>query len=78
MISLEEYDSLIAKMDNLEKEVIDIHERYLTVAESIREMQKYMVKMAQNQAQIATQVSHWPYIVVEKKTTLRKSQEDKE
>ena len=78
MISLEEFDVLQTKLETLEKEVIDIHERYLTVAESIREMQKYMVKMAQNQARIATQVSDWPYIVVEKKTTLKKSQEDKE
>lgn len=78
MHSLEEYDLLQTKLDTLEKEVIDIHERYLTVAESIREMQRYMVKMAQNQAQIANQLSHWPYIVVEKKTTLKKSQEDKE
>jgi hypothetical protein len=69
MISLEEYDNLVAKMDNLEKEVIDIHERYLTVAETLREMQRYMVKMAQNQAQIAQQISLWPYIVVEKKST---------
>lgn len=69
MISLEEYENLITKMDNLEKEVIDIHERYLTVAETLREMQRYMVKMAQNQAQIAGQISRWPYIVVEKTPT---------
>lgn len=78
MNSLEDFDLLHTKLNTLEKEVIDIHERYLTVAESIREMQRYMVKMAQNQAQIASQLSHWPYIVVEKKTTLKKSQEDKE
>lgn len=72
MQSLEEFDVLQTKLDSLEKEVIDIHERYLTVAESIREIQKYMVKMAQNQAHIAHQLSQWPYIVVEKKTTLKK------
>ena len=67
MNSLEDYDFLQQKLVTLEKEVIDIHERYLTVAESIREMQKYMVRMAQNQAHIAHQISHWPYIVVDKK-----------
>ena len=75
MESLEDFDFLQNKLNTLEKEVIDIHERYLTVAESIREMQKYMIKMAQNQAQIAHQISHWPYIAVESKRITTKGQE---
>lgn len=67
MESLSTYEDLYKKLDTLEKEVIDIHERYLTVAESIKELQRYMVKMAQHQAIIADQISHWPYIQVEKK-----------
>ena len=78
MNSLEEFDLLQNKLVTLEKEVIDIHERYLTVAESIREMQRYMVRMAQNQAHIAHQISHWPYIVVDKKDKPTKKQSDKE
>ena len=69
MESLSTYEDLYKKLDTLEKEVIDIHERYLTVAESIKELQRYMVKMAQHQAIIADQISHWPYIQVEKKTS---------
>jgi hypothetical protein len=65
--SLQDFDFLQTKLNNLEKEVIDLHERYLTVAETIREMQKYMVKMAQHQAILAQQFSHWPYIEVEKR-----------
>lgn len=75
MESYEDFDGLQNKLNTLEKEVIDIHERYLTVSESIREMQKYMIKMAQNQAQIANQISHWPYIVVESKKQTTKGQE---
>lgn len=69
MNSLEEYERLETKVDTLEKEVIDIHERYLTVAETIKEMQRYMVKIAQHQAILADQISHWPYIAVERKTS---------
>lgn len=76
MESLETYDDtyqeLQTKLNTLEKEVIDIHERYLTVAETIREMQRYMVKMAQNQAQLANQLAQWPYIVVDSKQNLHK------
>ncbi len=76
MNSLEDFERLETKIDTLEKEVIDIHERYLTVAETIREMQKYMVKIAQHQAIIADQISHWPYIAVDRKTS--KLNKDKE
>jgi chaperonin cofactor prefoldin len=73
---LEDFERLETKIDTLEKEVIDIHERYLTVAETIREMQKYMVKIAQHQAIIADQISRWPYIAVDRKTS--KLKKDKE
>jgi hypothetical protein len=65
--SLQNFEALHTKIDTLEKEVIDLHERYLTVAETIRELQRYMVKLAQHQAIIADQISHWPYIPVDKK-----------
>jgi hypothetical protein len=62
-----ESDYLEKKLARLESEVTDIHERYLTVAETIRETHRYLIKLAQNQAQIADQLARWPYIVVEKK-----------
>jgi hypothetical protein len=68
MQSLEDYDLMSNKLSTLEKEVIDLHERYLTVAETLRETQRYMVKLAQHQAIIADQISHWPYIPVERQT----------
>jgi len=77
MQSYEDFDVelLSKKLENLEREVIDLHERYLTVAESIKSLQHYMVRMAQQQAIIATQISHWPYIAVEKTSTKRKDKE---
>jgi hypothetical protein len=62
-----ESDYLEKKLARLESEVTDIHERYLTIAETIRETHRYLIKLAQNQAQIADQLARWPYIVVEKK-----------
>lgn len=62
-----ENEYLEKKLAQLESEVTDIHERYLTVAETIRETHRYLIKLAQNQAQIADQLARWPYIVVEKK-----------
>jgi hypothetical protein len=77
MESYEEYDVdvLARKMHNLEKELIDLHDRYLTLSDALKATQHYMVKMAQQQAMIATQVSHWPYIAVEKQSVKRKDKE---
>ena len=76
MNSLQDFEQLQTKVDTLEKEVIDIHERYLTVAQTMKEMQRYMVKLAQHQAIIADQISHWPYIAIDRKPT--KLNKDKE
>lgn len=77
MESYEDYDVdvLARKLHNLEKEVIDLHDRYLTVSDALKATQHYMLKMAQQQAMIATQISHWPYIAVEKQSTNRKDKE---
>jgi hypothetical protein len=77
MQSYEDYDPeiVVKKLYNLEREMIDLHERYLTLAETVKTMQHYMVRMAQQQATIATQLSHWPYIAVERQS---KSKKDKE
>jgi hypothetical protein len=36
----------------------------MTVSEQIRDTQRYLIKVAHNQAEIAKRISSWPYIPV--------------
>lgn len=53
-----------AKIIELEKEITVLSENLMTVAEQIKETQRFIIKMAQNQAEITKRVSQWPYIAV--------------
>ena len=54
------------KIKNLEKEVADIQNVIYQLSESLKETQRYLVKLAHNQSELTKRVSMWPYIVVEK------------
>jgi len=54
------------KIKNLEKEVADIQNIVYNLNESLKETQRYLIKLAQNQKEVTKRVSQWPYILVEK------------
>ena len=41
-----------------------MHENIVQLSEQIKQTQTFLIKMAQNQAEITKRVSLWPYIAV--------------
>jgi len=67
MTSLEEdFDFQQARIVEIEKNITMLNENCQHLADHMRETQKYLVKLAQNQAEITKRLSHWPYIAVER------------
>ena len=59
------------KISNIEAEILKINEQigylqeHLTVQiENIRDTQRYLIKLAQNQQELTKRVSTWPFIEV--------------
>lgn len=48
----------------LEKNISILQESLMTVSEQLRDTQRYLIKVAHNQAEIAKRISSWPYIPV--------------
>ena len=44
-----------------------LNENTQHLADHMRETQKFLVKLAHNQAEISKRISQWPYIAVERK-----------
>lgn len=63
--SEESLDVTIQKIVDLEKNICIIQENITTLSEQIRETQRYLIKMAHNQSELAKRVSTWPYIPVQ-------------
>jgi hypothetical protein len=66
-------DYTLNKVSDIEKEIIIIQEQlaFITVnidrqIESLKETQKYLIKLAQNQQELTKRIYAWPYLVVEK------------
>jgi len=55
------------KIQNLEKEIVYTRELLGQTIESLKETQRYLMKLAYNQADVTKKVSHWPFIVVSEK-----------
>ena len=67
MTSLEQdLDITNGRIIELEKDLIVIQENLTTLFEQIKETQKYIIKLAHNQAHMTKRISSWPYIAVEK------------
>lgn len=49
----------------LEEEFYKQRELLLQTIDSLKETQRYLVKLAQNQAEVTKRISEWPYIVVQ-------------
>jgi hypothetical protein len=53
------------KMLALEDELFKQKELLLHTIDSLKETQRYLVKLAHNQAEVTRRVSQWPYIAVQ-------------
>ena len=52
------------KIIDIEKNMAIIQDNITQLSESLKETQRYLVKLAVNQQEITKRVSQWPYIVV--------------
>ena len=52
------------KIANLERELELTKELLENAIDSLRDTQRYLMKLAYNQSEIAKRISHWPYLVV--------------
>jgi hypothetical protein len=60
----EELDITTQKIQTLEKELLVTRELLGNSIESLKETQRYLMKLAYNQSEITKKISQWPYIVV--------------
>lgn len=64
----EELDITTQKINNLENELFRINEVLAHTMDSLKETQKFLMKMAYNQSEITKRISMWPYIAVPDKS----------
>jgi len=46
------------------RNIIELQDTLLSLSAELKETQKFLIKLAQNQAIISTQVAQWPYVAV--------------
>jgi len=64
-ISLEEeLDVTNNRLAELEKNIMIIQDSILTLAEQVKESQRYIIKLAHNQSIVTKRISQWPFIAV--------------
>lgn len=63
----EQLDITKNRIIELEKNISILQENVMTAIEQIKETQKFLVRLAHNQAEVSKRVSAWPYIVVSQK-----------
>lgn len=66
----QELDVLLGRMTEIEKNLIIIQENQMTLADQIKETQKFLIKLAKNQSDITKRVTQWPFIAVEPREDL--------
>jgi len=66
----QELDIVLGRMSEIEKNIIILQENQMTMAEQLKETQKYLIRMARNHAEITKRISQWPYIAVEPREDL--------
>lgn len=57
-------DSANDKIAALEKELYITKDLLTTTIESLKDTQRYLMKLAYNQSEISKRMAQWPYIVV--------------
>jgi len=60
----EELDVNSQKIKQLEQELESTREILQHTIESLKETQRYLMKLAYNQAEVTKKISTWPYIAV--------------
>jgi predicted nucleic acid-binding Zn-ribbon protein len=68
----EELDITHQKINNLEKEIEFLKDALTSHAQTIKETQHFLIKLAHNQSALTKRISQWPYIPV----SLNSSRED--
>jgi len=53
-----------ARIEKLEMEIAIMQEHITQMADVLKEVQKYVIALAKNQAEITKRVSGWPFIPV--------------
>jgi hypothetical protein len=53
------------RLIELEKQIVSLQDTSLMLSEQIKETQRYLIKLAHNQSEIAKRVSTWPFIAVD-------------
>ena len=67
MISLEEdLDITNGRITEIEKSLAEIQNNIYVLNDQLRETQRYIIRLAKNQAEISKRLSSWPFIAVEK------------
>jgi len=62
----EELDLQLQKINNLEMNIVMMQENISILSESLKETQRYLVKLANSQMELTRRLSSWPYIKVPK------------
>jgi len=60
----ESLDITKQKIINIEKDIAIVQDQISALTESLKETQRYLIKLAVNQQQLTKRISQWPYIVV--------------
>lgn len=60
----EELDFSKQRLKTLEEQVCLLIENNNKLAESLKDTQRYLVKLAHNQMEMTKRINEWPYIVV--------------
>lgn len=58
-------DTTNARITEIEKSICVLQDNITHVSEHIRETQKYLIKLAHHQSEIAKRISTWPFIAVD-------------
>ncbi len=61
----QELDIVLGRMLEIEKNIVILQENQMTMADQLKETQKYLIKIAKNQSEISKRIVQWPYIAVE-------------
>jgi uncharacterized coiled-coil protein SlyX len=63
--SEEQLDLSDARITEMEKSICVLQDNLMQVSESIRETQRYLIKLAHHQSEITKRISAWPFIAVD-------------
>ena len=60
----QELDLTSVKIKRLEENIADLQDAISHYADQLKETQRFLIKLAHNQAEVTKRISAWPYIVV--------------